>query len=358
MLQAQAQRNIEAGNLFPQSQRAMGDYAHAQIGRNLNVFNSPRASLPSNLNVWAAGFNASWELDIWGRIRRSIESANADRDASVESYHAALVTLAGDVASNYIQIRTLQERIAYAHRNVEIERGTLSLAEARSRDGKATVLDVKQARSSLAQTEASIPPLEISLRQANNRLCILLGVPPLDLARELGEGGIPNTPPDVVVGIPAQLLERRPDVRQALRAAASQCQDRRGRSRLLPPDRRDGLHRLRRQRYPQAVRREKPHRGHLAQLLVEVYLNYGRVLNNVRHQDAHFQELIFQYQQTVLQAGREVEDALVAFLQYQLQARSLETAARKPTIPWCWFKPSTVRGSLISTGSSRPRPSS
>jgi NodT family efflux transporter outer membrane factor (OMF) lipoprotein len=329
VLQAQAQRNIEAGNLFPQSQTAIGDYAHAQISRNLNVFNNPRVNLPNNINIWATGFNASWELDVWGRIRRSIESANANRDATVEAYRAALVTLVGDVAAAYIQIRTLQERIAYARQNLEIQQGTLSLAEARLRDGKATALDVKQARTSLAQTESSIPPLEISLRQANNRLCVLLGMAPRDLTSDLGEAAIPTTPPDVVAGIPAQLLERRPDVRRALRDAAAQC----ARIGVAEAD-----------FYPQIgvtgfigyvasdihkVFAEKSLTGLILPNFSWKILNYGRVLNNVRNQDARFRELILQYQQTVLQAGREVEDGLVAFLQYQLQARSLETGVKE-----------------------------
>ena len=229
VLQAQAQRNIEVGNLFPQTQNANADYAHAQIGRNLNLFNNPRAQLPTNLNIWAAGFNASWELDLWGRIRRTIESANADRDSAVEAYHDTLVILTADVATNYVQIRTAQQRIAYASRNVEIQRGSLRLAEARLRDGKATALDVKQARSSLAQTESSIPPLAISLRQANNRLCILLGMPPEDLTAMLGETPIPATPPEAAVGIPAQLLQRRPDVSPGIaRRGGPECPDRRG----------------------------------------------------------------------------------------------------------------------------------
>ena len=94
-------------------------------------------------------------------------------------HRITLVILTADVATNYIQIRTVQQRIAYAGRNVEIQHsGSLRLADARLRDGKATALDVKQARSSLAQTESSIPPLAISLRQVNNRLCVLLGMAP------------------------------------------------------------------------------------------------------------------------------------------------------------------------------------
>ena len=329
VLQAQAQRNIEVGNLFPQTQNANADYAHAQIGRNLNLFNNPRAQLPTNLNIWAAGFNASWELDLWGRIRRTIESANADRDAAVEAYHDTLVILTADVAANYVQIRTVQQRIAYAGRNVEIQRGSLRLAEARLRDGKATALDVKQARSSLAQTESSIPPLAISLRQANNRLCVLLGLPPEDLTAMLGETPIPATPPEAAVGIPAQLLQRRPDVRRALRDAAAQS----ARIGVAEAD-----------FYPQIgvtgflgyaasdIRRlfaEKSLTGLILPTFSWRILNYGRVLNNVRNQDARLQEKVFQYQQTVLKAGQEVEDALVAFLQYQLQAQSLEIAVKE-----------------------------
>ena len=329
VLQAQAQRNIEVGNLFPQTQNANADYVHAQIGRNINVFNNPRVQLPSNLNVWAAGFNASWELDLWGRIRRTIESANADRDAAVEAYYDSLVTLTADVATDYVQIRTAQQRIAYARRNVEIQRGSLRLAEARLRDGKATALDVKQARSSLAQTESTLPPLAISLRQANDRLCVLLGLSPEDLTAMLGETPIPAAPPEAAVGIPAQLLQRRPDVRRAMRDAAAQS----ARIGVAEAD-----------FYPQVgvtgflgylssdihhLFAEKSFTGLILPTFSWKILNYGRVLNNVRNQDARLQEKVFQYQQTVLKAGQEVEDALVAFLQYQLQARSLEVAVKE-----------------------------
>jgi NodT family efflux transporter outer membrane factor (OMF) lipoprotein len=329
VLQAQAQRNVEVGNLFPQSQRAIADYAHAQIGKNLPLFNVPQARFSSDINVWATGFNASWELDLWGRIRRSIESANANRDASIEAYHDSLVTLTADVASTYIQICTANERIAYARRNVEIQRGSLGLAEARLRDGKATALNVKQARSSLAQTESTIPPLQIGLRQASNRLCVFLGMAPQDLSADLGEATIPTTPPEAAVGIPSQLLERRPDVRQALRDAAAQS----ARIGVAEAD-----------FYPQIgvtgflgyaasdIRRlfaEKSLTGLILPTFSWRILNYGRVLNNVRNQDARFQEKVFQYQQTVLKAGQEVEDALVAFLQYQVQARSLHVSVKE-----------------------------
>jgi NodT family efflux transporter outer membrane factor (OMF) lipoprotein len=328
VLQAQAQRNIDVGNLFPQSQTAVADYAHAQISRNFNFFNNPRAKFGNQLNVWATGFNASWELDLWGRIRRMIEAADADVDASVESYRGVLVTLTADVAESYIQIRTVQERIAYARGNVEIQRGSLELAEARERDGMATALDVKQARSSLAQAESTVPPLVISLRQANNRLCVLLGQAPRDLTLELGAGPIPVPPPEVAAGIPAQLLEQRPDVRQALREAAAQ-------SAHIGVAEADFYPRFGVQGFigyaASDIRRlftENSLTGFIFPTFSWRILNYGRVQNNLRNQDARFEEKVFQYQQTVLKAGREVEDALVAFLQYQLQSQSLDESVK------------------------------
>jgi outer membrane protein TolC len=309
VLQSQAQRNIAAGNLMPQSQKALGEYAHAQLGKNFNLFNSPQAALPTNLNVWATGLNASWELDLWGRLRRLVESSNAEVDASVEGYRDVMVTMQADVATNYVQLRTFQQRIAYARSNVDIQKGSLRLAEARLRDGKGTALDVKQARSNLAQTESTIPPLALGLRQANDRLCVLL--------------------PEVAVGIPADLLQRRPDVRRALRDAAA-------RSAQIGAAEADF--------YPQFgvsgfigytsddIRRlfaENSFTGFILPSLQWKILNYGRVLNNVRYQDAHFQEKVLTYQQTVLTAGREVEDALAGFLQYQLQARSLEESVKE-----------------------------
>jgi NodT family efflux transporter outer membrane factor (OMF) lipoprotein len=324
VLQAQAQRNIAAGNLFPQTQNLIGDYARVQLSQNFNLFSSPQAPpLPTNINIWATGFNASWELDFWGRLRRLVESANADLDASVEGYHDALVTLLADVATSYVQVRTYQQRIAYARHNVTLQQGSLALAEARLKQGKATALDVKQARSSVAQTEATIPPLVTGLRQANNHLCLLLGLAPEDLLPRLFEGPIPTAPPEVACGLPADLLQRRPDVRRALQQAAGQSAQvgvaeadfypQLGVTGFLGYAASDLAH----------LFAEKSFTGLVLPSFQWKILNYGRVLNNVRYQDARLQEKVLQYQQTVLTAGREVEDALVGFLQNQLQARSL-----------------------------------
>jgi NodT family efflux transporter outer membrane factor (OMF) lipoprotein len=326
ILQAQAQRNIAVGNLFPQSQNAIGDYAYAHLGNGL--LNLPPGVLPNSINLWAVGLNTSWELDFWGRFRRQIESSNADLGGSVEAYRDALVTLLADVVTNYVQMRTYQQRIVFAKRNVEIQKGSLRLAEARLADGKATALDVKQARSILDQTESSIPPLAIGLRQTTDRLCTLLGQPAQNMTSYFNDAPIPEVPPTVAVGIPVDLLHRRPDVRKALRTAASQC----AKIGVAEAD-----------FYPQfgvtgfvgfatddiaTIFAGKSFTALLLPNFSWKILNYGRVLNNVRLQDAKFQEMVLQYQQTVLNAGREAEDALVAFIQYQLQARSLEDSVK------------------------------
>src|SRR5205807_1136226 len=168
------------------------------------------------------GFNLAWELDFWGRLRRIIESADATLDASIEDYDNALVTLIGNVASTYTNIRTFQTRIKLANDNLSLQRETYKIAEAQFTAGKTTKIDVDQALTNLAQVEALIPQLEISMRQTQNQLCVLLGISPQDLEPLLGTASIPKIAPEIVVGIPAELLRRRPDVLSAERQAAAQ----------------------------------------------------------------------------------------------------------------------------------------
>ena len=172
ILEAKAQRNIAVGSLFPQAQTAMVDFAHAQIGQNMG--NLP---FPSAINLWAPGFNASWELDFWGRYRRSVEAANATLDVSVEDYNDAIVILLAEVATDYVQVRAFQQRLQLVRHNVELQKRALDIAQVRFKQGPAAETDVQQALSNLAQMQSLIPPLVTGLRQANNRICILLGSP-------------------------------------------------------------------------------------------------------------------------------------------------------------------------------------
>ncbi|MDZ7620079.1 MAG: efflux transporter outer membrane subunit, partial [Patescibacteria group bacterium] len=219
ILEARAQRAIAVGNLFPQGQEAFGDYTRTGISKN-----GPTAMMPNLFfDEWTGGAGFAWELDFWGRFRRAIEAADANLDASVENYDHVMVLLVSDVAQTYTKVRIAEQRLAYARHNAEIQRGSMQLAEQRLANGVTTRLDVTQAQSDLANTEASIPLLESARRQSVNQLCILLGMPPQNLDTMLaGSRGIPKAPTHVAIGIPAELLRRRPDVRRAEREVAAQ----------------------------------------------------------------------------------------------------------------------------------------
>ena len=318
VLEARAQLGIAVGELFPQYQ-VMNGSAQSK-GVSVQVAN--RSATPQRwFGQWDYGFALSWELDFWGRFRRAIESAEDTLDASVENYDDVLVTLIGDVASTYVQYRILEQQIAYARQNVKLQTEILGIATARFKGGQTSELDVNQAQSELSATEALIPQLEIALRQANDRLCVLLGIPPEDLRAKLGTAPIPTAPTSVAVGIPAELLRRRPDVRRAERQAAAQCA-------LIGVAEADF--------YPSIslnttfgwsslelkdLFAHGAFRGNVGPSFQWDILNYGRILNNVRKQDAAFQALVVSYQNTALKANGEVEDGLIQFLKSQEETR-------------------------------------
>ena len=350
VLQARAQLAIARGELFPQSQTATGGYTRTAFSTEDANTIIPTAAGPVPLrqffSTWDFGLNLSWELDFWGRIRRAIEANADDLDASVADYDDVLVTLLGDVASNYVELRTLEKRIEYARSNVELQRQTLTIAEARFKANVNNELDADQARSTLTQTEAEIPELEISLRQTSNRLCVLLGIPPEALREKLGSAAIPTAPPEAIVGIPADLLRRRPDVRRAERQAAAQCA-------LIGVAEADwyprfGINGTIGYSAEEFSRLFRPTAldGEVGPSFQWNILNYGRIRNNVRLQDAHFRELATAYQQAVLTANQEVEDGLAIFLHAQQRAKSqgesVEAAEKAVVIVTAQYKAGTV----------------
>jgi NodT family efflux transporter outer membrane factor (OMF) lipoprotein len=326
ILQAQAVLGIAVGNIFPQVQQAVGSYSRNQLSKN-TANPAPRPYF----NQLATGFNLSWELDFWGLYRRSIESADASLDATVENYDNVLVLLVSNVASTYVQIRTLQQELRLVKENVRLQKDSMKIAEAQWKAGQANEGDFLQTRNNVEQTEALIPPLEASLRQANDALCILLGIPPEDLIAKLGEGPqfpIPTVPADVAVGVPADLLRRRPDVRQAERLAAAQCaQIGVAESELYPHFAINGVIQWQAKNLNQLF---TPHSmtGSVGPSFTWNILNYGRLLNGVRQQQALFEQTVFTYQSTVLSAQQETEDALVGFLKAQDQTVDLQRAVR------------------------------
>ncbi|MDZ4817536.1 MAG: efflux transporter outer membrane subunit [Planctomycetota bacterium] len=323
VLQARATLAIAQGMLFPQQQDAFGGYSRNAISQS--VANS--SFIPTKFfDQYDAGFNLAWEIDFWGRFRRAIESAEADLDASVENYDDVIVTLVGDVATTYVQMRTLSQQLAYTQENVVLQQQTLDIANARFKGGTTSELDVDQSVSTLAQTQAQIPQLRIRIRQATNRLCILLGMPPEDLLPLLGNQPIPVAPSDAIVGIPAEMLLRRPDVRRAERIAASQCaQIGVAVSQLYPHIGVTGTIGVASEQF-NTLFQSQSLVGSVGPSFQWNVLNYGRLINNIRLQDARFQELVVRYQQQVLLAGEEAENAMVSFLQSQEQAQYLNTS--------------------------------
>ena len=335
VVEAQARRGITIGGLFPQTQALSGSYNRTVLSKN--SFGAPSGSSSGitgataalgggrSFDTWQAGFDVTWELDFWGKFRRAIESSDAQLLAAVASYDDVLVSLVAEVAATYVEIRVLDERLAVARDNVGVQQDSLRIADVRYQAGGTSERDVAQAKTLLYDTEATIPQLETQQRQSLDSLSILLGVPPSDLTDVLGSPGrVPEVPTSVAVGIPADLLRRRPDVRSAeLTAVAQSAQIGVAKSELLPAFQLIGSVGL------SAVDAGKFFEGRSfnAQTGPAVnwpILNYGRLINNVRLQDATFQELLANYANAVLVAQRDVEDALVGYLRGRDQVASLD----------------------------------
>jgi NodT family efflux transporter outer membrane factor (OMF) lipoprotein len=317
VLEARALRAVAFGNLFPQQQSVRASFEKGQISKNRSTTSGGDSSNARafGTETWNLNFGVSWEIDLWGRLRRAVEAADAQVLTQLADYDDVLVTLLGDVASTYVQIRVLEERLALAHDNVRVQREGLDVARVRYEAGGTSELDLQQARTLLADTEASIPQLEIELRQAEHALSVLLGSPPSEVSQTLGGSrGIPVAPPAVAVGIPADLLRRRPDVRRAERSLAAQSA-RIGVAKgdLLPRLQLVGTIGL------AADSAAKWFEGRSFETfggprIDWPILNYGRIVNAVRAEDARFEELAAAYAHTVLRAQQEVEDSLVGYL--------------------------------------------
>jgi NodT family efflux transporter outer membrane factor (OMF) lipoprotein len=323
VLEARATRAIAVGGLFPQQQSLNGSYQHTQTSRTVaNVLLHP------TFDDWLTNATVSWEIDFWGKVRRSIESANAAVESSVDDYDNAMVSLIGDLATAYVQYSVVEQQITYTRENVRLQRDSLKIATDRWKAGQANELGVVQGTSLLEQIEATIPLLEIQLRQANNQMCVLLGIPPADLAAKLGPAPIPTSPSDVVAGIPANLIRRRPDLRSAERQVAAQsAQIGVAEAGFYPAFFINGSIGYESQDLGRLFM-GKSLTGSIGPTFQWNILNYGQILNNVRLQDFKTQELIGVYQQKVLTAAQEVENGIVTFLKARDEAEHLAASVK------------------------------
>jgi NodT family efflux transporter outer membrane factor (OMF) lipoprotein len=320
------------GLLYPQVQQAGFTAGALELSENAepisNLPGSVRSGVDTKLENFRLGFDAAWELDFWGRYRRSLESADAHLAATIASYDDVLVTLTGEVAAAYVLLRTLEERLAVAESNVALQARSLEISEVRSRNQLTTELDPALARALLRGTQAQVPDLQAAIRKVKNALSVLLDKPPGMLDAELGTGGkIPTSPVEVALGLPSDLLRRRPDVRRAeFHAAAQSARIGIAKADFFPAVSLVG-----------SIGWSSESTGDLLDSasrlgfgLVGVrwnILNYGRIISLKRSEDALFQQLIVNYQNTVLRAAREVEDATASFLAAHEQVAFLEDGA-------------------------------
>ncbi len=332
VLEARAQLGIAIGSAYPQSQQLSG--AATRISASESNANTAGGDL--NYAQYGVAASIGWEMDFWGRFRRGIESADASFLASIAEYDNALVLLIAQVADTYTNIRTIEERLRLARENLVLQQRSYDIAELKFKEGQDSELDMQQALTLLLSTEATVPALQAQLVQTRNALATLLAMPTDEIINLLGSSSaIPTLPEAVAVGIPADLLRRRPDVRQAELQAVAQ-------SNLIGVAQAD--------LYPSFVlagtvglasagstSTTRTGNSGVTELLdpdsVQFsagpqfswnVLNYGRLKNAVRVQDARLQQLLVNFQNSVLSAAQEVEDSMIGFLNGKRQTEILE----------------------------------
>ncbi len=366
--QYRAQYAVAIGNFFPQTQELTGTYSSEHpSGRAADSPQPGEPSQPGNIQQLNLGFQAAWEIDIWGKYRRGAEAARAALRGAHAGYELALVTLSADVAQQYFNYRTTEKQLEIARRNNTAQKESVRLTEAKFRLGATSGRDYDQAVAMQKNTEADIPQLEAQLITSRNALCVLLGMPPGPVP-ELVPGWVPETPSkasdapqatastgpekalprkaapeaaehtepfiplDIAMGVPADLLRRRPDVRQAEQEAAAQCA-RIGinKAALFPAFSISGFLGFQGSNVGAFTLGDTfSHNAFTANAspsLVLPFLNYGRLYNAVRAQDAVFQQSLAAYRQTVLQALQEAENAMSSFIRSRQRLALLQQAA-------------------------------
>jgi NodT family efflux transporter outer membrane factor (OMF) lipoprotein len=289
--------------------------------------NTPLGPFAVEADRYFAGFEASWEIDLWGRIRRLVEAADADLAATVEAARAVAVAVAAETAASYVELRAMQERIAIARNNIALQEQTLALVRARFESGLVGERDVAQAASNLATTRSRVPALASAQRTAENRLTVLLGLPPGALAEELAAAKpVPVPPVEIAVGVPADLVRRRPDVRAAERELAAETA-------------RIGV--AEGELYPRltllgSLGLESDHVSDLVDSGSKVFgigpsirwnvFDAGRLRGRVAAQDARADQAFVRWERAVLVALEETENAMTAFVLEQARRAQLDEA--------------------------------
>jgi len=314
ILEARANVGIAAGAELPLV-GAGGQIEHGRVSEGVSgeVRNPPRDQTST---LYSTGLDATWELDLWGRISRQVESADAGLQATVEDYRDVQVSLYAEVAQRYVDVRTAQARIKALVENVESQKKTLRLVQDRLRAELASDLEVAQAELNLATTESQVPQVRQDLAAAVHRLGVLLGERPTALYAELREPKqIPKPPKEILVGLPTELLRQRPDVRAAERRLAAQtAQVGVATADLYPRFSLTGFFAFENFGISDVFNWHNRAYG-LGPTMQWNVFDGGRIRSNIQAQDAITEQLLTSYEQTVLDALQQVEDAMAFYIQ-------------------------------------------
>lgn len=321
--EARALRGLESSGLYPEVS-ANGAATRSRASDNLG----PGSFAPSGeTSFFDVGLDATWEIDVFGGVRRAVQAADADLAMAVEDRRDILVTVVAEVARNYTELRGLQRRVSLAEHTIHAQQETLDLTNARFRAGLSADLEVAQSQAQLATRQSQLPLLRAALRQAAHRLDVLLGQQPGTVLTELtAEGVIPAPPSRVPVGLPSDLLRRRPDVRRAERGiAGATARVGVATSDLFPKVSLTGSFGF-----------QSAQTGELFDYSSRAWsfgptvrwniFNAGRVRSSIAAANAREEQALAAYDQTVLLSFEEVENALTGFIQEQERREALQAA--------------------------------
>lgn len=347
--ESRAQRGVVGSDLWPDVNLG-GSYNHSRASENAFSFDAGSfnngggtgggtgnpgfgnfAAPGQEQDLYQVGFDANWELDVFGRVRRSIEAAEADTAAAVEDRRDVFVTLLAEVARNYVELRSFQRRLAIARDNLKSQQETLDLTRAKLKAQIISELDVTRSEAQVASTASQIPSLEAQRNQAAHRLAVLLGQQPRALLDELlapaDAAEIPAGPPDVPPGIPSDVLRRRPDVRRSERElAAATARIGVATADLFPRFSLTGSLGLQSQSFNDL--------GDYSSRFYSIgpsvswpIFDAGRIRSNINVQNAKQEQALVRYEQSVLTALEDVENALVGYAKEQQKREQLKRAA-------------------------------
>ena len=331
--EARASRVVTASGAWP-TLNVSGGYTRNRASQNgVAVPGEGTVIAPSgggaNLdqNFYQNGFDANWEINVFGGVRRSVEAADATIDATIEDRRDVLVTLLGEVAKNYIDLRGFQRQLAVARANLKTQQDTLELTQVRFQAGLASDLDVAQQEAQVNTTASQIPTLESGLKQAAYALDVLLGSQPGALWGELAkEAEIPSLPAEVLVGLPSDLLRRRPDVRRAERQlAAATAQVGAATADLFPKFSLTGIAGLQSVSASDWFTRGSRFWSVGPTISWPVF-DAGRIRATIEIRNAQQEQALTQYERSILSAFQDVETALVNYANEQVRYRSLTDA--------------------------------